>query len=49
MQGIPAGRYSQAAVTAFFDGHAEGLNPTELEDMRLWANDADAPDYDFKP
>ena len=47
LAGLPLGRYSQAAATGFFDGHAAGLNPDQLDDMRLWANDAHTPDYDF--
>lgn len=45
--GIPEGRYTDRAVTARFDGHAEASTPVELFDMRLWANWADRTDYDF--
>ena len=27
------------------DGHAEGLNLTQIQDMRYWANEADRPDW----
>lgn len=47
LAGIPEGRYSQAANTSFFDGHAAGMSPTQLDDMRLWANRATTADYDF--
>ena len=48
MMGLPIGRFGDATITGFFDGHVESLRPTELTDMRLWANRADGPDYDFK-
>lgn len=43
--GVPLGRYSGAAATGMLDGHAEALSPTELNDMRRWANHADREDY----
>ena len=45
--GIPKGRYSDKAVTGYFDGHVFAQTPEELDDMRLWANWADEWDYDF--
>lgn len=45
--GLPEGRGRPTANTAFFDGHAAGLSPTQLDDMRLWANKANRADYDF--
>ena len=47
--GVPEGRYGDTTLTNFFDGHVAGRSPRELADMRLWANEADAADYDFKP
>ncbi len=47
--GIPKGRYNSNAGTAFFDGHVEGKSPEELNDMRLWANNAKTEDYDYTP
>lgn len=46
--GLPVGYHSDSIVTGFFDGHASLLSALELEDMRLWANDARSSDYDFK-
>jgi len=48
MQGLPIGRHGEQTITAFFDGHVETLYPDKLDDMRLWANEADEADYDFK-
>lgn len=45
--GIPKGRHGSATLTAFFDGHVAGVSQTQLSDMRHWANEADAADYDF--
>lgn len=42
--GVPMARYGQAVPTGFLDGHAETLSPTDLDDMRLWENDANQPD-----
>ena len=47
--GLPEGWYTDATTTGFFDGHVDMLKPEELEDMRLWANWADSPTYDFSP
>ncbi|WP_428940146.1 type II secretion system protein [Fontivita pretiosa] len=47
ISGLPQGRFSDRAAVGFFDGHVESLLPVELGDMRLWANRADRPDYDF--
>lgn len=44
---LPEGRYSNAAVTGFFDAHVSLMRPAELDDMRHWANWAQTPDYDF--
>ena len=47
LMGIPEGRYGAGAAVGFFDGHAQSMLPDELQDMRLWANRAATPDYDF--
>jgi prepilin-type N-terminal cleavage/methylation domain-containing protein/prepilin-type processing-associated H-X9-DG protein len=47
--GIPQGRYSDAALMAFFDGHVAPMTPEKLDDMRLWSNDAQGPDDDYDP
>ena len=48
-QGVPYARWSpNRAVTGFFDGHAEPLTITQLDDMRLWAKNALTVDYDYK-
>lgn len=44
LKGLPIGRFGNTAVTGFFDGHVAALPPTELDDMRLWRNDAQGPD-----
>ena len=49
IMGIPKGRYSPNAVMGFFDGHVGALSPSELADMRHWANNATTEDYDFTP
>lgn len=46
--GLPRGYYTDAAVTSFFDGHAEAMSPAALEDMRLWSNEARDENYDFR-
>lgn len=38
-------RYNQKAITAFFDGHAEGLGTDELQNMKHWSNTATKPDW----
>jgi prepilin-type N-terminal cleavage/methylation domain-containing protein/prepilin-type processing-associated H-X9-DG protein len=38
-------RYNNRAVTAMFDGHVEGLDSREIQNMRYWANTATAPDW----
>ncbi|MEI9863142.1 MAG: prepilin-type N-terminal cleavage/methylation domain-containing protein [Limisphaerales bacterium] len=38
-------RWSNRAVTAMTDGHAESLNAIELQDMRHWCNTATKPDW----
>jgi len=47
--GIPQGWYKNDVVVGFFDSHVESLAPRNLEDMRLWANNAGSPTYDFVP
>jgi prepilin-type N-terminal cleavage/methylation domain-containing protein/prepilin-type processing-associated H-X9-DG protein len=47
IMGIPQGWYTQRTVVGFFDGHVAAMLPSELTDMRLWANWADSPDYDY--
>ena len=47
--GLPEGRHSDATVTGFFDGHAAGLRADALDNMRLWANGAQAADDDPVP
>ena len=45
-QGLPGSRSGQGVPTSFFDGHVEVLSAEELDDMRLWANDATSADDD---
>jgi len=45
--GLPKGRYNERAITSFYDGHLEFRTPDELNDMRLWYNDATHADDDF--
>lgn len=47
--GLPMGRYGTATGTAYFDGHVAAETPETLDDMRLWANGANSPDYDHNP
>jgi prepilin-type N-terminal cleavage/methylation domain-containing protein len=47
--GVPQGWFTRLAVVGFFDCHVESLAPEDLEDMRLWANYADRPDYVITP
>lgn len=47
--GTPEGRFAGDASVSFFDGHVEGMSPSELEDMRHWANQAVTKDYDYTP
>jgi type II secretory pathway pseudopilin PulG len=49
LTGLPKGRYGLRTLVAFFDGHVEGMLPSQLTDMRLWANRATGPNYDFTP
>jgi prepilin-type N-terminal cleavage/methylation domain-containing protein len=44
LMGIPAARYGDAAAVGFIDGHAEGMRPEALDDMRLWSNYASSTD-----
>lgn len=43
--GVPWGRTQDAAVSGMLDGHSEAIVPEELNDMRRWANQAKAADY----
>ena len=47
--GVPRGWYTPRVCTGFFDAHAEARPVADLTDMRLWANFADGPDYDYQP
>ncbi|HZZ43304.1 MAG TPA: type II secretion system protein [Tepidisphaeraceae bacterium] len=47
IMGVPQGWYSNRIMVSFFDGHVESMLPSQLDDMRLWANYATAPDYDY--
>ncbi len=38
-------RFEQRTVAAMLDGHAEGLNLRQIQDMRHWSNQADRPDW----
>lgn len=42
-------RHRGRAVVALMDGHATTKDWTGLNDMRLWADRADRPDWGFKP
>ncbi|MCE7974720.1 MAG: prepilin-type N-terminal cleavage/methylation domain-containing protein [Leptolyngbya sp. PLA1] len=42
-------RHGGRAVTARFDGHAQLNSWTELGDMRLWADQANSPDWGLVP
>lgn len=46
--GLPQGRWTGMTVVSFFDGHAAGMQPAELDDMRLWWPDAPAADADYR-
>ena len=41
-------RYNLRAVTGMMDGHVENLDRRRLQDMRLWANPADRPDWTLR-
>ena len=43
--GVPKGWYTKRAAVAFFDGHVSPMLPSQLQDMRLWANGATTPNY----
>jgi type II secretory pathway pseudopilin PulG len=45
--GVPQGWYTQRVMAGFFDGHVDAMLPGDLQDMRLWANWADSPTYDY--
>jgi prepilin-type N-terminal cleavage/methylation domain-containing protein/prepilin-type processing-associated H-X9-DG protein len=49
IMGVPKGRHGPNAAMGFFDGHVQGMSPTDLQDMRYWANNATTEDYDFVP
>ena len=42
-------RNGGAVVTGYADGHAEAQSPESLDDMRLWAPNADARDWKLTP
>ncbi|MBX2852111.1 MAG: type II secretion system GspH family protein [Phycisphaeraceae bacterium] len=42
--GVPMARFGRGVPTGFLDGHAEAVAPEELDDMRLWENEADDPE-----
>ena len=42
-------RFNNRSVSAFFDGHAEGLTVEQLQDMRNWATPADRRDWILQP
>lgn len=48
MFGFVDPRYNERAIVALFDGHVEGYNLEQLQDMRHWANQADRPDWVLK-
>jgi prepilin-type processing-associated H-X9-DG protein len=45
--GLPQGRFTHRSVTAFFDGHAAAMQPTELDNMALWFSKAQSVDDDY--
>jgi prepilin-type N-terminal cleavage/methylation domain-containing protein len=47
--GSVAPRFNNRAVAAILDGHAEGLNLRQMQDMRRWCNIADRPDFTLQP
>ncbi len=47
--GLPQGRYEKGPVVAFFDGHAESMNASDLTDMRLWSAQATSRDWQYTP
>lgn len=47
--GMPIGRHLNRTATGYFDGHVASHSASELDDMRLWANNADEPDYVYTP
>lgn len=40
-------RYRGKAVAGFADGHTEGLDVGQLEDMQYWANPAESPEWNL--
>lgn len=49
IMGVPQGWFTSNVVVGFFDGHAETMAVDDLQDMRLWANRANSPTYDYVP
>jgi hypothetical protein len=47
--GFVAPRFSNRAVAAKLDGHAEMLSLREMQDMRRWCNTATRPDFVLQP
>jgi hypothetical protein len=47
--GFVAPRFSQRAVAALIDGHAESFNLKQMQDMRHWCNAADRADFVLTP
>jgi len=47
--GFVAPRYSNRAVAAMLDGHAEAIRAASLQDMRRWCNTADQADFSLRP
>ncbi len=42
--GLPKGHFRKQTITGFLDTHVERLNARELDNMTLWANEADSTD-----
>lgn len=47
--GFVAPRFNNRAISAMIDGHAEGLNLKEMQNMQRWCNSADKPDWVLTP
>lgn len=45
--GLPKGRYSNATVVSWMDGHVDARLPVDLDDMTFWANTAIDSDWDY--
>ncbi len=37
-------RHHHRTVAVLFDNHAEGLNPSQIQDLRFWADPANRTD-----